>query len=59
MHDLRKHGYTKECLKRDSIRIGRTVGTAHSAECRERFRRIFVEADDSRVESAEARKPPT
>ena len=56
MRDLREHGYTRNCPKCDAIRAGTAVSTAHSVECRERFRNIFLEADDNRVERAEARR---
>ena len=56
MDDLRTHGYTQQCPKCDAVRIGRSVGTGHSAACRERFKAIFTEQDDGRVERAEGRR---
>ena len=51
--DLRAHGYTQQCPKCDAVRVGRSVGTGHSAACRERFRVIFTGQEDGRVERAE------
>ena len=54
--DLREHGYTALCGKCDALRIGRQVGTGHSAVCRARFAAIFEAAGDTRVERAAARR---
>ena len=54
--DLREHGYTERCAKCDALRAGRAVGTGHSAACRGRFRAIFVQREDGRVERAQGRR---
>ena len=54
--DLREHGFTRLCPKCDAIRTGRQVGTAHTPECRGRFRAIFEALGDSRVERAMSRQ---
>lgn len=56
VEDLAAHGYTRHCTKCDAIRTGRRVGTGHSSACRARFRDIFVQHDDGRVERAEMRR---
>ena len=54
--DLREHSYTERCAKCDALRAGRVVGTGHSAACRERFRNVFTERADGRVERAAERR---
>jgi hypothetical protein len=54
--DLREHGFTHLCPKCDAIRQGRQIGTAHTPECRGRFRAIFEALGDSRVERAANRQ---
>jgi hypothetical protein len=54
--DLQEHGYTERCAKCDALRAGRVVGTGHSAACRERFRNVFTERADGRVERAAERR---
>jgi hypothetical protein len=54
--DLREHVFTHLRPKRDAIRVGRQVGTAHTPEFRGRFRAIFEAFGDSRVERAMSRQ---
>ena len=54
--DLVKYGYTQHCPKCDATRGGRIVGTNHSPECRGRFRALFEDGNDGRVERAQARQ---
>ena len=54
--DLQQHCYTRNCAKCDAARAGRKVGTSHSSECRSRFKQICFEAEDGRVQRAQARR---
>jgi hypothetical protein len=54
--DLQQHGYTEQCPKCDALRAGRSVGTGHSVACRDRFRAVFLERDDGRVEREAGRR---
>ena len=54
--DLVRHGYTQHCLRCDAMRAGKQTGNAQSAACRARFKQIFEQLGDGRLERALARQ---
>lgn len=53
--DMLRHGYTRNCPRCDAYRTGHLTGVPHSAACRLRFRELFEQGGDSRVDRARQR----
>ena len=54
--DMIRHGYSKGCPRCEGYRTNRVTGVNHTEACRERFRQIFEDADDGRVDRARQRQ---